>query len=168
MLVCIFLIIPHFLCTGYTVIIWLGFSFALLLVLRCIFRYGCECIRQQVWISTEKKNVIITQTHTYSCIERPVLTGCEQFVCVCVYLYEWMLLHRCVKAKTHNATIYAFRVWPLYVCTPIYVRYISDGIAIISMPFDSLFAFCTVAACLSSSSHTYSLIVIKHDQHRWQ
>lgn len=96
-------------------------------------------------VNFNREKNIITQTHTYirmsTHTKGPALTGCElcfitqMCMCVCVYVCE----EREVVTKMHNATN-AYKVWPLYVRTQ-YIRYISNCIAIISMPFDSLFAF---------------------------
>lgn len=144
-------------------------SFVLYMYVRCLalfflIRFGSVnvfcCVTVNVFDSRcefqpMKKNIIIithihTQTHSHRgsntkiYIQMAVLTGCElcvaitqRCVCMCVYERYWR------QRRTLCATIYALRVWPLYVCTRwiyVHIRYISSGIAIISQLFDSLFA----------------------------
>lgn len=110
--------------------------------------YGCECMRQQVWISTNNtKKKISSSSHTHKDIHTNAridrMWATQICVCVCVCDREE------IETKTYIVQRYALRIWPLYVHT----QYIFDTSAMASPSsccHSILYLLSVLTACLSS------------------
>lgn len=110
-------------------------------------------MRQQVWISTNEKKVSSSShtqahkhtqyTHMNARIDRMWAVCCctDAYVCASVNVHAQRDVENkdehCVHISLHpqQESLASLRAHSIYI------RYISNGIAIISLPFDSLFAF---------------------------